>query len=279
MQKHAWTHRVFAVTAAAGLLIPIIASAAILRNLKLGDRGLDVKELQQVLNKDEDTRIALSGAGSPGNETEYFGALTFAAVKKLQQKYASDILTPVGLTTATGYVGGRTRLFLLRISGSADSLPIPPSPTTNTPIQTPPIATPLPGKPKIISISPATVTKNTEEITITGINFTPGGNTVVISSESPNAFTNLPSENGTIRLLFRFSGAIGLKKTIDLYRADGRAQAVADALAANIREPKNKTKTTLVPVILVVKNANGESESQKLIIDMKALLNEIVATQ
>jgi len=60
----------------------------------------DVIELQKVLNMDSVTRVASSGAGAPGYETTYFGALTEAAVKKFQAKY--------GIST-TGYVGPLTR--------------------------------------------------------------------------------------------------------------------------------------------------------------------------
>lgn len=79
------------------------------RDLKTGMTGADVKELQKFLNADPDTRVAATGVGSAGMETEYYGPATAAAVSKFQVKYRADILSPAGLVNPTGYFGPSTR--------------------------------------------------------------------------------------------------------------------------------------------------------------------------
>jgi hypothetical protein len=81
------------------------------KDLKLGTVDNEVKLLQQYLNTHGFT-ITTTGPGSLNNETNVFGSLTKQAVIKFQEKYASEILTPTGLTKGTGMVGVRTRVKL-----------------------------------------------------------------------------------------------------------------------------------------------------------------------
>jgi hypothetical protein len=95
--------------------------------------GNSVRLLQVALNNTPETQIAETGDGSPGNETEYFGKATLAAVIKYQEIHADEVLAPVGLSAGTGIVGARTRALLNKeLAGVASASPASGSSVPNT---------------------------------------------------------------------------------------------------------------------------------------------------
>ncbi len=91
---------------------PILA--VFIKTLRFGMQNDDVKELQQLLNSDPDTKLADQGSGSASNETRYFGQLTQDAVRRFQKKH--DIVS-FGDEKTTGYglVGPKTRAQLKEV--------------------------------------------------------------------------------------------------------------------------------------------------------------------
>lgn len=101
-------------------------------NLKLGSKGTEVMNLQKFLNSMSDTKVAMSGAGSAGNETSTFGPATKAAVIKFQNKYAADILTPSGLSKGTGNWFAASRAKANALCASTPTTPTTPGTTPGT---------------------------------------------------------------------------------------------------------------------------------------------------
>lgn len=73
------------------------------KDLQSGISDFQVQYLQTVLNLSPDTKVALSGVGSPGSESRYFGPATKAAVIRFQARYK---------LTQSGFVGPATRKIL-----------------------------------------------------------------------------------------------------------------------------------------------------------------------
>lgn len=179
-------------------------SLVFLRGLGVGDRGIDVLRLQQFLNTDPYTRVAISGAGSPGFETNYFGSLTRAAVNKFQKKFASEIL--FYWQAPTGYVGPKT---LRKLNGiyeenRADSisqvpiLVLPPVPkvTQQSSVVSPPAKIVAP--PEVYGVSPLRVRAG-DKVTVYGANFSSTDNTVHITfGQIKGRFDNLSSVDGKV---------------------------------------------------------------------------------
>jgi len=95
------------------------------RNHQQGDTGGEVMAIQKFLNSVDGTQVATAGAGSPGNETSYFGGLTRAAVSKFQQKY--------GISPTAGYWGPISRAKANSICTTAPG-PVTPGPGPVVPV-------------------------------------------------------------------------------------------------------------------------------------------------
>ncbi|MFH0740177.1 MAG: peptidoglycan-binding protein [bacterium] len=93
-----------------GIQPPGLIVSGIKKILKQGNSGDEVKLLQTWLSRDPLVY-------PEGKITGYFGALTKVAVIKFQEKYASEVLTPNGLTKGTGLVGASTRAKLNSLFG------------------------------------------------------------------------------------------------------------------------------------------------------------------
>lgn len=120
--------------------------------LKQGQRGTEVFKLQSFLN----------GQGEKLPTTSLFGPMTKAAVKRFQQKYAADVLAPLGLTSPTGAVLGMTQKKINEVNcNGAPVVGAPALPTPKVVAPTAPkpktVAPKAPAKPVVAAPAPTTV--------------------------------------------------------------------------------------------------------------------------
>lgn len=166
---------------------PSALAGSIISPLSLGSVGPEVKALQVLLNSDWQTRVASSGDGSPGQETDYFGPKTRLALIKFQQKY--------GINNEIGRAGSKTRVILeaVRISQGAKNVKSEAVMPSAGKMAASSSALSVKKRPIISSISP-TKGGNNVLITIKGQNFLPQGNNIF--STFANDISNVPSPDG-----------------------------------------------------------------------------------
>ncbi len=169
-----------------GIATASIANAAtynFTRNLKVGMSGSDVMDLQKFLNESADTQVSSTGAGSPGGETSYFGAKTKAAVVKWQEKYAASVLTPVGLSSGTGYFGPSSRAFANGMVATTPTTPTTPTvpgtvPTTGGALSVAAAAQPSNG---LAIVGTTGTSVGASRVPFTKVTLTAGSNDVTVS--------------------------------------------------------------------------------------------------
>lgn len=172
-----------------GGIAGIPAGFTFTQNLGQGSSGVDVTHVQHLLNSNPATQVASSGAGSPGQETQFFGPLTAAAVSQFQNIYASEILAPLGLTSGTGFFGASSRAKankLVAVAPAPAPTPTPtPTPGTPAPSPTPGISTPGVEGSLIVTIasSPASgaILNIGETEAVTGVDVKATGSDVLVS--------------------------------------------------------------------------------------------------
>lgn len=280
----------------------VAEAATFERNLRVGDRGEDVLYLQQILNQSEDTRLAISGPGSPGFETNYFGPITKSSVVLFQEKFREEVLAPTGLFKGTGFVGPLTRKKLEDFTNTL---------TTNftssvNPVNVPPFGENLPDSvsvdyltgsptnvsqntssdinvkydnitsaPVITSIEPNIVDNPNEKLVIKGSNFLRDKNDVLFDTELETDYVGIKSlDSETLEVTFNFSVIKAIKKQLDQVY-DVSAGELYKTIAETIEGVEKKDGKYLFPVNVFVKNKNGMSNTVQIFIDTESLLNNL----
>jgi peptidoglycan hydrolase-like protein with peptidoglycan-binding domain len=198
---------------------------AFYRDLRLGDFGADVLALQKLLNQ-SGTIIAESGPGSPGNETDRFGAKTKKAVIAFQEKNRNEILTPSGLQNGTGYVGRKTRETLIRLINMDKNNPPQQQPAQQPAASTTQAQTQAQTNLDILLYYPSTYASTAgKTVTINGQGFAPLGNTLIFSKngQTIHTITDITSSSGS-SISFKVPSLANDRYTLSLANSSGTSK-------------------------------------------------------
>ena len=250
------------------VLIPIQTNARnFLRTLRVGDFGEDVRFIQKTLNLSPQTQVSQTGAGSPGNESIFFGTATKQAIIRFQNLYADEILKPAGLTQGTGIAGFYT---LKKINEIADANAGKNSSTnTATSTKTQKTNQNITGAPFIESISPK-IFDSSQMVQITGRNFDQTDNTVLFSLEDPNRFTHISSNSSTniqLPINVTLSNYIAsAKNPISTLTGDTRAAVIAHLIQTGVVVAGPGDGSAYINATIAIKTKNGTSNSMPVLV-------------
>ncbi len=226
--------------------------------IRLGSTGESVRYLQMLLNSGEDNPVALTGAGSRGLETTYFGQRTRAALIVFQRNHG---LQP------TGIVDGPTEILIdslieevLNRESSTSTQVV--SGTQSINVETGSFANTAPTSadaPRIISISPAEVYDG-NNIVISGANFE-SVNTV---NTTFDVFQNVPLVNGTLSIPFH---SVLQQKIDDEIRKAGSGKD--QERARNAMRTYMTQNSVNIPLMITVSNSKGSSNMYKIVMKIK----------
>ena len=192
----------------AGTPAPSTGACSFTRSLSLGIAGEDVRCLQRYLNGAGYT-VSASGAGSPGNETTYYGSRTKSAVASWQ---AAN-----GVSPAVGYFGSISRAKYNSLAGGAPGQPPPPGIPGNV------VASLAPNNP-----AAQTITKNSYGVPLMAVRFTGSGTVQELTFERKGAGAVDDYDN-----LYVYDGARRLVNGRTPSSSDGRVTFISLNVAVN----------------------------------------------
>ncbi|MDQ5950324.1 MAG: hypothetical protein QG585_266 [Patescibacteria group bacterium] len=224
------------------------------RNLSEGVSGEDVVFLQKILNQDVSTQVAPSGPGSLGSETAFFGAKTKDAVKRFQEKYRNEILSPLGLLSGTGYVGLSSLKKLNELSGGVTNFSST-APTTYT-VTPPPQSTLLPE----IFLEDFLEVKEGQTVTLKGKNFSPDSKVIFSGNFGKTTIVPTVVSENTLQFVFSIPYTKGIKDTMDELDGFDFFDDMFDSMQKTLGGSGEKIE---VPISMTVESSGVSSFAKK----------------